>query len=152
MNKLIKVGHIGWVVQDIDKSKELFTKFLGLKDWLVYDMAPPKLHDSICYGEKVEHSFRIASAPLGGFTLELIMPLKGKNVYSKFLKEKGEGLHHIGLTPFESDKELELVKEEYVSQGGKVIQSGRNQKEKGISHYYYIEKDALVLEMFYLPK
>ena len=54
MNNVVKVGHIGWVVQDIDKSIEPFKKILGLQNWIVYDMAPPKLHDSTCYGEKVE--------------------------------------------------------------------------------------------------
>jgi len=140
------VEHIGYIVYDIDNTMKLFKNFLGVQNWEVREMAPPKLYNSTFYGKKVEHSFKIAYGSINDFMIELIMPLGGPNVYSKFLKEKGEGLHHICLA-FKSDKDLESAKEEYLKQGGEVIQSGHVKKEKVEGRYYYVKKDAIVLEL-----
>ena len=148
---MFTVEHIGYIVKDIYNTMEIFKKFFGVKNWDVREMAPPKLYNSTCYGEKVKHSFRIAYGSINDFIIELLMPLEGNSVYSKFLKEKGEGLHHICIT-FENEKELESTKEDYLNQGGKVIQSGRIKKEKVEVLYYYVEKDAIVLELLLRKK
>jgi len=146
MNKLYNVEHVGYVVHDIDKYMKIFNDFFGLKDWKVRTMKPPMLYELTCYGEEVSHSFKIAMASLDGFTIELIMPIEGENVYSDFLKERGEGLHHICLT-FATEEELELTKEKYMNMGGKVIQGGKVKKPKGNGLYYYIEKGGIILEL-----
>ena len=56
------------------------------------------------------------------------------------------------LFTIEWRKELESIKEDYLNQGGKVIQSGYVKKEKVDGCYYYIEKDAIVLELLLRKK
>ena len=113
-----------------------------MQNWEVREVAPPKLYNSTYYGEKVEHSFKIAYGLINNFVIELIMPLGGNSVCPKLLEERGEGLHHICIT-FENEKELEPNKEDYLNQGGKVIQSGCFKKEKVEERYYYIKKMRL---------
>jgi methylmalonyl-CoA/ethylmalonyl-CoA epimerase len=52
----------------------------------------------IIRNERVDHAFRLAGTQVGDFRLELIEPLDDRCVYAEFLKEHGEGLHHVGFT------------------------------------------------------
>ncbi|MDD3818373.1 MAG: VOC family protein [Bacteroidales bacterium] len=144
-----KVNHIGYIVKDVDKAMELFNKSFGVQNWKVIELTPPNIYDATYYGENVEHSFKAAKTTIDDLSIELIMPLSGKSVYSKFLEERGEGIHHIAKI-YTEEEEFKLAVDKYVKHGGKIIQSGRCKLENGgESHYYYIEKDALVLEVLF---
>ena len=87
-------GHLGVVVEDIDKTTEFLSRVLGLGPWQVIDYAPTK--DELTIGEPFR--LRLAVAEMAPLVLELIQPLEGKSIWSEFLKSKGEGLHHIAFT------------------------------------------------------
>jgi len=52
--------------------------------------SPPKLYNSIYYGEKVEQSLKIDYSLINNFIIELIISLGGNGVYPKFLEERGK--------------------------------------------------------------
>jgi len=138
-----KIEHIGIVVHDVEKSAVKLGDYLNIRDWKIRTNEPPALYDTMFRGQKVFHSFKIAMAQLNGIGIELLMPIKGESVYTEFLREKGEGFHHICYL-FSREVELEKMKNELRDKGGKVIQSGKV-KEK--AQYCYIEKDGMVLEL-----
>jgi catechol 2,3-dioxygenase-like lactoylglutathione lyase family enzyme len=49
----------------------------------------------VYYGEPEDFTARMAFADLGPFELELVQPLSGQSIWADFLREHGEGLHHI---------------------------------------------------------
>jgi methylmalonyl-CoA/ethylmalonyl-CoA epimerase len=78
------IDHIGIVVRSIDKSLKTYTEALGLNLM--------QIEDNEAFGVK------IAFLPVGDTLVELIEPTTSEGTMaSEFLKEKGEGLHHIAF-------------------------------------------------------
>lgn len=86
----------GIVVRDLKKSIELYEKLLGIGPWQTYNAG--EMLTSLTYkGKLVENpSFLVGIAMSGHMQVELIQPLSEDLPYSDFLKEHGEGLHHVG--------------------------------------------------------
>ncbi len=74
--------HIGIAVSDLEEALALYEGAFGLKA------------ESIVTLE--ERNVRVAFLPLGNTKIELLEPL-GEGALSRFLKRRGEGLHHIAL-------------------------------------------------------
>jgi len=72
-------------------------------------------------------SYKMAEATLGpdGFILEYIQPLSGENIYADFLREHGEGMHHIGWHIVNSQEEFKKVTSMLEGQGFPCLQSAR---------------------------
>lgn len=77
------IDHIGIVVESIEKSLPTYTEALGLN--LL------EIENNEGFGVK------IAFLPVGDTLVELIEPTSEGTMASTFLKEKGEGLHHIAF-------------------------------------------------------
>lgn len=117
-----KFAHAALVVRDIDKAAETlaaldvgpFPPFLGGQGM--------SFSGKTVHGESVDYDMdlRIARSDLGGLTLELIQPLKGVSIYSEFLEEKGEGLHHLAFMVEDVDAEIAKLEQK----GFTVTQSG----------------------------
>ncbi len=75
-----KIDHIGIVVKNLDKAIEIYSQALGLKVKAVETSE--------------EFQVKIAFLPIGEVLIELVQPI-GPGMVQDFLKEKGEGLHHI---------------------------------------------------------
>lgn len=79
--KLKRVEHIGIVVKNLDEAIRRYETIFGLG------------LDSIEHLEK--HRVKIALFPIGESLIELIEDQDPHGDYSKFISEKGEGIHHI---------------------------------------------------------
>jgi methylmalonyl-CoA/ethylmalonyl-CoA epimerase len=88
---------IGIVVRDLEESMRLYEELLGIDDWADMEITSD-IFDSLTYnGKPVENAcFRTGMADVGFMQIELIQPVEGDLPYSDFLKEHGEGLHHVG--------------------------------------------------------
>lgn len=112
-----KINHIGIVVKDIQKSLEPFRALLGLK-----------------LGETEELDVqgaitRVAFLPIGGVNVELVETSAISGLAADFLREKGEGIHHIA---FEVD-DIEKAFNELGGMGtefewGKIISGSRGSR------------------------
>jgi methylmalonyl-CoA/ethylmalonyl-CoA epimerase len=141
-----RIDHIGLVVKDVEKYAAMLSDYLGIEGWIFRAYEPPMLYDQMLDGHDVNHSYKIALAPLKNYNIELLMPLSGESVYSQVLEKNGECFHHICLA-FPSEEELEQKKEELLCKGAKISQSGKVQKPQGRGLYYYVEKEGMVLEL-----
>lgn len=88
---------IGVVVKDLDRTLKALTEVFGLGPFRTITYPPPDRTDieRVYKGSPASFVFREAFADLGSVELEIIQPLDGESIWSDFLKEHGEGLHHI---------------------------------------------------------
>jgi len=88
---------IGVVVRDLDKATAALTEIFGIGPFRTIEWPPADRADieRYYYGEPGEFSARMAFTELGPVELELIQPLEGESIWADFLRERGEGIHHI---------------------------------------------------------
>ena len=111
------VGQIGVVVEDIDRAIAFYQSTFGLGPFDVMEIGAPNVWDR---GEEKSIKARLAFADLGGVQLELIQILEGDSFHLEFLREHGEGLHHLGFTVKDFQAKLEQAK----ALGFEVLQTG----------------------------
>jgi methylmalonyl-CoA/ethylmalonyl-CoA epimerase len=130
------VGQIGVVVRDLQKTIEEFWNTLGIGPWSIWTYDPTVVTDMNYRGEPVEYGIKIALAQAGAVQWEIIEPLWGESIYTEFLRERGEGLHHVAYfvdEEWRTAKDLEAV-------GLHAILSGF---VKGRSFIYFDTKERL---------
>lgn len=88
----MRVDHIAIAVNSVEESLKTFEKVLKVKKKEVMDVP----------NEKV----KIAMLELENSRIELLEPLSDDSPISKFLKDKGEGIHHIAINTDQFDKDL----------------------------------------------
>ena len=95
--KVEKLFQLGIVVRDLQKSMKLYEELFGIDDWADMEIES-EMFDSISYNGKPVENARFATgiADVGPLQIELIQPVAGDLPYADFLKEHGEGLHHVG--------------------------------------------------------
>lgn len=116
--ELPSMSQIGIVVKDMGKTIEYYEKVLGLGPFVRPDIIYKEKH---YYGKPVNSEWIMGFCSLGSVELELIQPITGPTIYHDFLKEKGEGIHHLGFDVKDIEKKLALCEE----MGIKIIQGGQ---------------------------
>jgi methylmalonyl-CoA/ethylmalonyl-CoA epimerase len=138
------VNQVGFVVRDIDKAMEAYWR-IGVGPWHVYTYGEPLVKEITYRGKPGNWRFRIALAKVGGFSLELIQPLSGENIYSEFLEKHGEGgIQHLGIVV----ENLDQAVEEARRSGYEVIQSGRGHGVRGDGKFAYLSTEDDLLTVY----
>jgi catechol 2,3-dioxygenase-like lactoylglutathione lyase family enzyme len=101
--KLPPVFQVGIVVNDMDTAIDYYCSVFGWGPFKVRDL---EMKGAIYKGRTVDCRFRIGSARQPGVEIELIQPLEGDTPYADFLREGGEGLHHLGVKVDDLDETL----------------------------------------------
>jgi len=95
-----RLGHVGIVVEDIEKSLSQYEKLFNLKPTAVVN----------ALGGKV----RAAFVPAGDGEIELLQPLDETVPLMQYLRTHGTGIHHISLTTDDIDSEVNRLRKEGV--------------------------------------
>jgi hypothetical protein len=114
---LPELSHIGVVTNNLDKTMKELEDLYGLKPFMV--MVPPYVNTYL-RGKPAEFKLKSAFYRSGQVVLEVISVLEGDTIYEEWLKDKGEGLHHLGY-------DIENIQEwvnYYEGKGIGVLQSG----------------------------
>ena len=109
-----KVMQIGIVVRDMDKTVERLNS-MGLGPFEEWALPPDRkewFRDKRMYAD-----FRICKAMIGDIEIELVQPLKGDSPHKEFLKEKGEGIQHIGCAV----KDIQNKVDQLTEKGAEVL-------------------------------
>jgi hypothetical protein len=61
---------------------------------------------AIVHGKVSDLKLKLAVVMVGSLQIELLESLEGENIYTEFLREKGEGLHHLGIGVDDVDREV----------------------------------------------
>jgi len=115
------------MVRDIQKSMESLWETFGIGPWTVYVYEPSSLTEMKYQGREGYFGMQLARAKWGVIELELIQPLEGENIYSDFLEEHGETLHHLGWFKVENLAETTKRMEEL---GFPCLMSGRTYRSR----------------------
>lgn len=86
-------SHIGYVTRDIERTLKNFQNFWGLES---FTKMVPNYFNKKYYGEPEDFKMQFAFSRAGNIVYELIQVLNGKTIYENFIKEHGEGIHHLG--------------------------------------------------------
>ena len=92
------------VVSDIDKTVESLQNTFGIGPWNIGVYDSNSMKEVTYYGKPARFTWKGASttSKLGGFEIELIQPIEGDSIYRDFLKQHGEGVHHVGWVRVDS--------------------------------------------------
>ena len=78
---LSRIDHVGIAVRDLDQAIQVYERRLGLR---------------ASGRERLEQEgIEIAMIPIGESRLELISPINPESKVVKFLKDRGEAVHHV---------------------------------------------------------
>jgi methylmalonyl-CoA/ethylmalonyl-CoA epimerase len=115
------------VVRDLAKTMESMQNTFGIGPWYVLAYDANSLKDMTYHGKPARFSFKVARTHgrLGGMEIELIEPVEGDSIYSDFLREHGEGVHHLRCYEVESLEALKVTTMALERQGFPCIMTGR---------------------------
>jgi len=95
-----QIDHIGIAVKDLDEQVKFYANILGLR----------------CSGiEQVsDQQVKVAIFPVGEVQIELLQPTDEDSPIAKFLKKKGEGIHHIAYLVEDLEGNLKRIEEQMI--------------------------------------
>ena len=102
--ELPEVGQIGVVVEDLDSAVSFLEASFGLGPFRIEVLETPNVWDR---GQEKHIKARIGFAEMGQVELELIHIVKGDSVHLEFLREHGEGIHHLGFRVSDFEAKLQ---------------------------------------------
>jgi hypothetical protein len=97
---------IGFVVNDAVKMAKRYSEIFGIGPW---NFIEGKVRNCILHGKtlrNIDCGLRLALADLGKMQIELIQPMYGPSTHMSFLKEYGEGIHHVSFGTIEDHDQV----------------------------------------------
>ena len=92
-SQLTNLSHVGIAVNNAEKTVKWLSSVWNIGTPEVFEYWP-KPEDMIV-GEAF--GARLVWIKFGPLTLELLEPLDDRSIWSKFIAEKGEGIHHVAF-------------------------------------------------------
>ena len=116
------IPYVGIICKDVQKTIEAYWNILGIGPWSIFEYGSPEVADLKYRGKPGWGRFKVAVAQTEPIGIELIEPLEGNSIYTDWLDEHGEGLHHLSIVV--EDMDIMGVEKELAHQGFPSIQSG----------------------------
>ncbi len=146
-----KFRHAAVVVKDMDETLKYF-------NYLKLGVARPEtILDSSAFSQysvygkpaKSVHRSRFVHAEIGQdkFDLELISPVEGEPIYVDFLKNSGEGYHHIAFTVENLDAEIAKLS----AKGIPVITRVMRPNGRGFAYFDLSRLGKIIIELVQVP-
>jgi len=139
------ICQIGIVVKSIAETIKYYQEVFGFGPFEIRDVEYPT---ATYHGETAGYRGKRAFFQLGPIQMELIELKDGKTIHESFLREKGEGLHHIGFLV----KKLEEAKKKAESAGLEVTQGFTRPDGTGFA---YVDSDrvgGVIFELIQRPE
>lgn len=140
---------IGIVVADRDEAVARYSALLGYPSWREDSFGPDDVARMTLRGEDAAYSMRLAFAGEAP-EIELIEPVEGRSLYSEWLDERGEGLHHLAVVVDSLDDAIAALEDA----GYPNIQSGHGFAPNGKGGYAYFDTThalGFILEAVEMP-
>lgn len=141
-----RLDQIGYVVKDINKTSKKLHDLLGLgpfkiMNWPVEGINPSSMLDN----KPSRWRMILGFADLGDIKIELIQPIEGDNIFSRFINESGPGLHHLRFSVEDFDNAVE----DFIQMGYECMASGKG-VHKGSRWAFFDTRndlDGLIVEL-----
>lgn len=128
---LEKLEHIGIAVKDLEESKALFTKLLGVEP----------------YKEEAVESEGVSTLffQLGETKIELLQGLNEESPISKFVAKKGPGIHHLAYAVENVEEEQKRL----VAEGFQPLQEAprKGADNKWVAFFHPKTTDGVLTEI-----
>jgi catechol 2,3-dioxygenase-like lactoylglutathione lyase family enzyme len=106
--QLTNLSHVGIAVKDAERTAKWLSTVWNIGAPEVFDYEPAK--EDLIVGEPFK--VRLVFIKFGAFPIELLQPLDDKSIWSKFIAEKGEGIHHVALGVSNYDEMVTKLQEQ----------------------------------------
>ena len=137
------IFEVGVVVKDLDKTIEYLAS-LGLGPFRIRMSTHPS---GLVHGKKTYYKVRVAMSQQGPVQLQLIEYLEGETIFQDFLRDKGEGLHHIAFKV--GDLSAALARS--VSKGISVLQQDQFVGGGGLAHLGSEKMGGIAIKLIQHP-
>jgi len=114
------VVQIGIIVKDVEQAARHYAEIFGIPRPEVVPIADDSFANTIYKNKPTRATGRAAFFKLGPIEMELIQPLGSPSTWEEFLRERGEGIHHIA---FRTEK-LGEAQQFLQTHGMELVQSG----------------------------
>jgi len=125
--------HLGIAVESVDATVAFYEEVFGIGPFEIREVNWPT---ATFMGGEGGYRGKRAFAQLGGITLELMEQVDGKTIHEIFMREKGEGLHHLGFAV--GDLQRSIAEAE--KRGIKVTQGVTREDGSGFA---YLDSDKI---------
>ena len=98
--EILSTVHVAIAVRDVEKAVRSYEKVLGIGPWDFVTLTGPAKYR----GKEITYSVKAAIIKTGTYVLALEQPLSDSGPLQDFLKENGQGIHHICLEVDDVDK------------------------------------------------
>lgn len=93
-----RVHHLGIAVRDLEATIALYRSAFGVAAWERISLPERHMAIAVCH--------------IGDTLLEFITPTSDEAAFAKFLREKGEGLHHVAYQVADVEAALRALERE----------------------------------------
>ena len=139
-----KLCQIGIVVKNIDDTLKYYRETFGMGP---FDVRYVDYPTASYFGEQAGYRGKRAFFHLGPIEIELIELVDGKTIHEAFLKERGEGIHHIGFEV----KDLAQAMETAHRKGLRVIQHFVREDGSGFAYLDSDKIGGVIFELLVYP-
>ena len=147
-NFLGKVIEICTVTRDYRRTMEGMVA-LGIGPWRVYTFSPETVTEQTYMGKPAEYSIKVCFTEVENVIWEIMQPLSGPSIFSDFLEEHGEGIHHVAFNC--RDVNWERRVQEFESRGFHLIQSGKWLDQNTFAFFKTANATGVVFETYFFP-
>jgi methylmalonyl-CoA/ethylmalonyl-CoA epimerase len=105
---LANLSHVGVAVESAEATAKLLSQTWAIGSPEVFDYEPKK--EELIVGDQFK--VRLVFIKFGAFPIELLEPLDDRSIWSKFIRERGEGIHHIALGVSNYDEMVSTMQEQ----------------------------------------
>jgi methylmalonyl-CoA/ethylmalonyl-CoA epimerase len=106
--QLTNLSHVGIAVRNAEQTAQLLSSIWNIGSPQVFDYWPNEAE--ITAGEPF--GVRLVFIKFGPLTIELLEPLDDKSIWSKFIAEKGEGIHHLAFGVSNYDEMVQTLSDQ----------------------------------------
>jgi hypothetical protein len=134
--KIDKFDQIGIIVKDIEKSAEIYQSYFNFKGPI---NIVEQWSDVEYKGKNVRFKMKKIMQTINHIQLEIVEVLEstGEHLYSDFIKEGNQGLHHLGIYTKNAEEIINQFKINYKID---VIQDGK----AGKVNFFYLDTKTLL--------
>ncbi|MEI9478702.1 MAG: VOC family protein [Deltaproteobacteria bacterium] len=135
---------IGIVVKNIDDTLKYYRETFGMGP---FDIRYVDYPTASYFGEIAGYRGKRAFFHLGPIEIELIELIDGKTIHEAFLKERGEGIHHIGFEVKDLGQAMKIANR----QGLRVIQHFMRDDGSGFAYLDSDKTGGVIFELLVYP-
>ena len=145
-NKKRKIVQICYVTRDYKKTIKNWLDYLKVGPWVILSLSDKTTRNVKIDGKLVKEPFEfiVAFSYIGDMQIEVIQPVRGPSAYTKFIDQKGEGIHHIKEKV--DDVILKKVLDDYKKKKIDVCFSG----QFDIDLFYYLDLESIIGSIYEL--